>query len=212
MFLLLHGFLLTSSPSLFTLNWKSAFSLQSSFGGKSSWARIWSHLLCLCVICMGNCSWFTDSKLWFTDDELTHQCALVIGGEVYVTWKRKMLHDVVGGYQAYIQRKKDLFVYLWSLEFCSWLRPRAVSRLRALRARPDYKVTTLGTSFTTRQYSRKKKTFVQNDNKEVSKRWCTLCGIMTSSRSNQPYRIFKLPFSRGSSCSAVGRNERVIPL
>ena len=52
-----------------TLNWKSAFSLHRSFGGKSSWARIWSHLLCLCVICMGNCSWFTDGKLWFTDDE-----------------------------------------------------------------------------------------------------------------------------------------------
>ena len=45
-----------------------------------------------------------------------------------------------------------------------------------------------------------KKTFVQNDNKEVSKRWCTLYGIMTSSRSNQPYRIFELLFSRGSSC------------
>ena len=46
-----------------------------------------------------------------------------------------MLHDVIGGYQAYIQRKKDLFIYLWSLEFRSWLRPRAVSRLRARFAR-----------------------------------------------------------------------------
>ena len=34
-----------------------------------------------------------------------HKCALVIGGEVYVAWKRKMLHDVIGGYQAYIQRE-----------------------------------------------------------------------------------------------------------
>ena len=25
------------------------------FGGKSPSARIWSHLLCLCVICIGNC-------------------------------------------------------------------------------------------------------------------------------------------------------------
>ena len=31
--------------------------------------------------------------------------AWVIGGEVYVAWKRKMLHDVTGGYRAYIQRK-----------------------------------------------------------------------------------------------------------
>ena len=38
------------------------------------------------------------------------KCALVISGEVYVAWKRKMLHDVIGGYQAYIQRKKDLFM------------------------------------------------------------------------------------------------------
>ena len=33
------------------------------------------------------------------------KCALVFGGKVYVAWKRKMLHDVIGGYQAYIQRK-----------------------------------------------------------------------------------------------------------
>ena len=42
--------------------------------------------------------------------------ALVIRGKVYVAWKRKMLHDValldvIGGHQAYIQRKKDLFIY-----------------------------------------------------------------------------------------------------
>ena len=59
------------------------------------------------------------------------KCALVIGGKVYVAWKRKMLHDVIGGYQAYIQRK----IYLLPLEFGSWLRPRAVSRLRARFAR-----------------------------------------------------------------------------
>ena len=39
----------------------------------------------------------------------TRKCALVIGGKVYVAWKRKMLHDVIVGHQAYIQRKKDLF-------------------------------------------------------------------------------------------------------
>ena len=59
---------------------------------------------------------------------------------IHVAWKRKMLHDVIGGYQAYIQRK----TYLLRLEFGSWLRPRAVSRLRALRARRDYKVATVG--------------------------------------------------------------------
>ena len=36
---------------------------------------------------------------------------MVIGGEVYVAWKRKMLYEVIGGHQAYIQRKKDLFNY-----------------------------------------------------------------------------------------------------
>ena len=30
---------------------------------------------------------------------------------LYVAWKRKMLHDVIGRYQAYIQWKKDLFIY-----------------------------------------------------------------------------------------------------
>ena len=62
-----------------------------------------------------------------------HIKTLVIGGKVYVAWKRKMLHDVIGGHQAYIQRKKDLFIYLWRLEFRSWLRPRTVNRLRATR-------------------------------------------------------------------------------
>ena len=41
----------------------------------------------------------------------TCEYALVIGGKVYVAWKRKMLHDVIGGHQAYIQRNKDLFIY-----------------------------------------------------------------------------------------------------
>ena len=36
------------------------------------------------------------------------KCALVIGGKVYVAWKRKMLHDVIGGHQAYIHEKIDL--------------------------------------------------------------------------------------------------------
>ena len=42
--------------------------------------------------------------------------ALVISDKVPVAWTRKMLrdvalHDVIGGHQAHIQRKKDLFIY-----------------------------------------------------------------------------------------------------
>ena len=38
----------------------------------------------------------------------TWKCALIIGGKVYVAWKRIMLHDVtlqdlIGGHQAYIK-------------------------------------------------------------------------------------------------------------
>ena len=41
--------------------------------------------------------------------------SLVISGKVYVACKRKMfhdvtIHDVTGGHQAYIHRKKDLFM------------------------------------------------------------------------------------------------------
>ena len=41
----------------------------------------------------------------------TWKYVLVIGSKVYVTWKRKILHEVIGGHQAYIQRNKDLFIY-----------------------------------------------------------------------------------------------------
>ena len=36
------------------------------------------------------------------------KCALVIGGEVYVAWKRKMLHEVTGGYQAYTAISREV--------------------------------------------------------------------------------------------------------
>ena len=52
------------------------------------------------------------------------KCALVFGGKVYVAWKHLMLHDVIGGHQAHIDRKKD------GIQFCSWLRPRSVHVLR----------------------------------------------------------------------------------
>ena len=55
---------------------------------------------------------------------------MVIGSKVYVAWKQTMLHDVtlhdvIDGHQAYIH-----------IQFCSWLRQRAV---HALCARRDYK-------------------------------------------------------------------------
>ena len=43
-----------------TLIYISALSLQRSFGGKSSWARIWSHLLCLCATQFGECDSLTN--------------------------------------------------------------------------------------------------------------------------------------------------------
>lgn len=60
-----------------------------------------------CVICMGNRSWFSDCKHFFKDEE---KCALVINDKIYVSWKQKvlcdvMLHYVIGEHQAYIQRK-----------------------------------------------------------------------------------------------------------
>ena len=69
---------MTSSPSLFTLNLKLAFSLQRSFGNKSPWARIWSHLLCLCIDC---------------NNLKTVSRALVIGGEVYVAGQGRKTAD-----------------------------------------------------------------------------------------------------------------------
>ena len=35
------------------------------------------------------------------------KCALVFGGKVYVALKHLMLHDVIGGHLAHIDRKKD---------------------------------------------------------------------------------------------------------
>ena len=65
--------------------------------------------------------------------EIVRDSPMVNGGKVYVAWKREMLHDVIDGYQAYVHEK----IYLWRIEFCSWLRPRAVSRLRARFARDE---------------------------------------------------------------------------
>ena len=47
----------------------------------------------------------------FDSQTMNKHIKLVIGGEVYVAWKCKMHYDVIGGHQAYIQRKRDLFTY-----------------------------------------------------------------------------------------------------
>ena len=75
---------------------------------------------------------FWDCRVHIFSDNLSrNSCknAPVISGKVYVAWKRKMLHDVglhdvIGGHQAYIHRKR--LIHLWRIEFCIWLRPRAV--------------------------------------------------------------------------------------
>ena len=49
------------------------------------------------------------------------KCALVIGSKVYVAWKRKMLHDVIGGHQAYIHREVWAILHLFERLFLiSW--------------------------------------------------------------------------------------------
>ena len=50
-------------------------------------------------------------SLHFVSQTTVSLKTLVIVGKVYVAWKRKMLHDVIGGHQAYIQRNQDLFIY-----------------------------------------------------------------------------------------------------
>ena len=90
MFSLLRGFLLTSSHSLFTLNLKWAFSFQRSFGGKFAWEVV------------------RDSPIvnFVSQTMNKHINTLVIVGKVHVAWKRKMLHDVIGGHQEYIFMKR----------------------------------------------------------------------------------------------------------
>ena len=55
------------------------------------------------------------------------KCALVFGGKVYVAWKHLMLHDVIGGHQAHIDRKKD---GIMGHQVLQRLRPRSVHVLR----------------------------------------------------------------------------------
>ena len=53
-----------------------------------------------------------------------------------------MLHDVIGGNQA-IYSKKERKKERLGIQFCSWLKPRAVHVLRKARARRDYKLSSL---------------------------------------------------------------------
>ena len=76
--------------------------LQRSFGGKSSPARISTHLMCLLfdVICTGNCSWNILSQTMNKHISVNKH----VGCKVCVAWKHKMfhdvtLHDVIGGQQ-----------------------------------------------------------------------------------------------------------------
>ena len=39
------------------------------------------------------------------DSPIVNFVSVVMGGKVYVAWKCKMLHDITGGCQAYIQRE-----------------------------------------------------------------------------------------------------------
>ena len=143
MFLLLFGFLLTSSPSLFMLSLKLA-SHSRGVSVENLPGRGFGATCCACV----SFAWeiVRDSPMVnFDSQTMNKHIKLVIGGEVYVAWKCKMHYDVIGGHQAY-NSEKERFIYLWSLEFHSWLRPHAVRRLPVLCARQDYKVATLGTN------------------------------------------------------------------
>ena len=47
------------------------------------------------------------------------------------------LHDVICEHQAYVQRKKDLFIYGACIAFCIWLRPHEVHVMHARFAREE---------------------------------------------------------------------------
>ena len=60
------------------------------------------------------------------------KCALAIGSKGYVAWNAKCCMTSLADTKN-IYSWKDL----WCIEFCSWLSPRAVSRLRARFARDE---------------------------------------------------------------------------
>ena len=62
---------------------------------------------------------------------------MVIGGEVSVAWKRKMLYDVIGRHQAYIQRKIYLFMKPRILQLAKTTREARDKIIKSLRLAPS---------------------------------------------------------------------------
>ena len=93
MFFLLRRLLLPSPSSLLALNFKE-------FRWKIPLGEDLEPQCCVCV---------SFALEIVRDSPMVNivymKCALVIGSKVYVAWKRKMLHDVIGGHQAYIHRE-----------------------------------------------------------------------------------------------------------
>ena len=117
MFSLLRGFLLTFSPSLFTLNLKSAFLLQRSFDGNLP-GRGFGAICCVCVSFaweivrdspMVNIVSQTMNKHNSLSNIIRENAPWSSAAKSMLPWKRKMVHDetlrdVIGGHQAYIHR------------------------------------------------------------------------------------------------------------
>ena len=92
-------------------------------------------VLCHLAIWMGNCSWFTDGKHCFTDDESTQQPWWIIHENApWSSAAKSMLPGNAKCSMTSLADTKNIYSWKdwWCIQFCSWLRPRAVSRLRAL--------------------------------------------------------------------------------
>ena len=118
------------SCSRLPLRWRRISSRRSrprrSFGGKSSSARICSHLwLLFCVICMGNCSWYTNPV------NTVSQTINTARKPKKASW-RHATPDVRVDTRDIFRDKGN--------RFCSWPSPRDVN---ALRARRDYNLASL---------------------------------------------------------------------
>ena len=93
MFFLFRCLLLPSPSSLFALNFEE-------FQWKISRSEDLEPQCCVCV---------SFALEIVRDSPMVNVvymiCALLTGRKVYVAWKRKMLHDVIGRHQAYIHRE-----------------------------------------------------------------------------------------------------------
>ena len=116
---------------------KSAFLLQRSSSEKSSWTRI-GAICCVCV----SFAWeiVRDSPMVNIVSQTMnkHNSLLKIIRE-NAPWSSAAKSMFPGNAKWSIKKRyvtsladtKHIFIDLWGIEFCSWLRPRAVSRLRA---------------------------------------------------------------------------------